>query len=386
MAMLQRTAGIGLTPRWRSSPEPRPGGGEQARRATAAGSGEQRRWIVLWGVVLAIGLVTLTMTSAAQEPRQALRQEAACQSLTPAAVGGPMPENPNVMVLRWLGHTNYEIAYRGTVILMDAYYERTPGNHPIGVTPGEFTRADAIVIGHPHFDHISDAATVARQTGATVIGASAGSEVVRRLGVPDDQIATVTGIGDEPFEFGGFTIQPVLGHHNVIRTRVPDGYLNEAAAAIDDASLQPPLTTAELQQSDAIRARGSRDPGIAARGTIGYLLSFFDGYRVMYVDSPGPVTEHQRRIAQEIQGVDIALLPFYARDAGIPPLLELVRLFRPETVLLGHHDGPGVAKWASIVPAALEIRGELPETRTLEPLYRAPVCVNTTTKDIFIGQ
>lgn len=346
-----------------------------------------RSWAFVWAAALALGLFGLGLTSpAAQENRQALRQEPACQSLMPAAAGGPMPESPDVMVLRWLGHTNYELAFRDTVILMDAYYERIPGNHPIGVTPRDFTRADAIAIGHPHFDHISDAATVATQTGATVVSASIGSALVRTQGVPDEQITTVTGSGDERLEFGGFTIQPILGRHNVIATTVPDGYLEQAGAAIDAASLQPPLTAAELTQAEAIRARGSRDPAIPTSGTVGYLFSFDSQYRVMYVDSPGPITQAQRQMAQEIPGVDLALLPFVARDAGIPPLMDLVRLLRPGTVLLGHHDGPGVAKWASFVPAALEIRNALPQARTLEPLYRAPVCINTTTKDVFIGQ
>ena len=242
------------------------------------------------------------------------------------------------------------------------------------------------MIGHPHFDHISDAATVARRTGATVIGASTASALVRTQGVPDEQITTVTGNGDEKLELGGFTIQPILGRHNVIAITVPDGYLEKAGAAIDAASLQPPLTAAELTQAEAIRARGSRDPAIPTSGTVGYLFTLDNQYRVMYVDSPGPITQAQRQIAQEIQGVDLALLPFVARDAGIPPLMDLVRLLRPGLVLLGHHDGPGVAKWASIVPAALEIRGEFPQARTLEPLYRSPVCINTTTKDVYIGQ
>jgi L-ascorbate metabolism protein UlaG (beta-lactamase superfamily) len=341
----------------------------------------------MWAcAILTAGVLCLASVASAQGGRAVLVQEPACQTLTPAAAGGPMPKDPNVVVLRWLGHSNYELAHRDSVILMDAYYERLPGNHAIGVSAADLKRANAIVVGHAHFDHIADAATVARQTGAMVIGAASAGTLVQGLGLPARQVRTVTGSGSETIEFSGFVVQPVLGHHNTIATTVPEGYMEKAAAAIDAASLQAPLTEAEQKQAEAIRARGSRDPEIAAKGTIGYVFNFRDAYRIAYVDSPGPITDAQRRVMQNLPGVDVALLPLVARDAGIPPLMDLVRLFKPTTILLGHHDGPGAAKWASIIPAAHEVRRQFPKTRTLEPLYRTPVCINTATKDVFIGQ
>lgn len=342
---------------------------------------------LLWSAALALVLFGLGQTTAAaQDIRQALRQEPACQSLTPAAAGGSMPMSPDVMVLRWLGHTNYELAYRGTVVLLDAYYDRIPGNHAIGVAAQDLTSANAILIGHAHFDHISDAATVAMQTGAAIVGASLSVDLLRAQGVPDEQITTVTGTEPEPIEFSGFTVRPVLGQHDVPSTSVPADYWEKADAAIEAVSLVPPLTAAEQERADAIRARGSDDADIATQGTLGYLFTFDNQYRVLFVDSPGPITPAQQQLAEGITGVDLALLPFVGRDAGIAPLVELARLFRPGTVLLGHHDGPGLAKWPSIVPAALEIRDALPETRTPEPIYRTPVCINTVTKDVFIGR
>ena len=350
------------------------------------GSGSKHRRALLWAAAFALGLFALGLTMSAQGTRQALLQEPACQALTPAAAGGAMPMDPDVLVVRWLGHTNYELAYRGTVILLDAYYERIPGNHAIGITPADLKRANAILIGHAHFDHISDAATVATQTGAAVIGASFSSDLIRLQGLPDEQITTVTGAEQEPIEFNGFTVRPVLGQHHVMAASVPPGYWEEADAAVEAVSLVPPLTAVEQERAEVIRGRGSDDAGIETQGTIGYLLTFGDQYRLLFVDSPGPTTAAQQQLAQTIAGVDLALLPFVGRDAGIDPLVNLVRLFRPATVLLGHHDGPGLAKWASIVPAALAIRDAVPEARTPEPLYRVPVCINTVTKDVFIGR
>lgn len=314
---------------------------------------------------------------------QNLSQEAACRTLTPAAIGGPMPKNQNVVVLRWLGHTNYELAYRDAVILLDAYYDRGPGSHPIGVAPKDFKRADAILVGHAHFDHISDAATVAQRTGAPVVGATFGSDVVRKESVPEKQIRTVA--GGEKLQFKSVSVQTALGHHNVIATTVPEGYLDKVQKAMAEASLQQPPTPADQQQLDAIRARGSRDPKIATEGVITFLLTFGNNFRVVFANSPGPVTDGQRQLMQQIPGVDIALLPLFQMDAGIPPILELAKLFKPGTVMLGHHDGPGTMRWTASFLAANALRDTLPTTRTLDVLYRTPVCFNTANKEMFVG-
>jgi glyoxylase-like metal-dependent hydrolase (beta-lactamase superfamily II) len=95
----------------------------------------------------------------------------ACKSLVPAAMGGPTPGDKNSIVLRWLSTSNYELAFRDQVILLDAYFEQGPRSRPTGIVPGEVKKTDAIFIGHPHFDHISDVGPVAQRTNARVIGA-----------------------------------------------------------------------------------------------------------------------------------------------------------------------------------------------------------------------
>ena len=77
-----------------------------------------------------------------------------------------MPKDRETVVVRWLGHTNYELVYRDNVFLLDSYYDRLPRSHPIGVSASDIKKATALFIGHPHFDHMSDAAVVAKQTGA----------------------------------------------------------------------------------------------------------------------------------------------------------------------------------------------------------------------------
>jgi L-ascorbate metabolism protein UlaG (beta-lactamase superfamily) len=322
-------------------------------------------------------------TSAAQGTHQAMQQDPACQVLTPASTGGPLPKDPSTAVIRWLGHTNYELVYQGNVFLLDAYYERVPRSHPIGVVARDFTRATALFVGHPHFDHMSDAATVAKQTGTTVIAAAAAGEVLTKGGLPARQFKAVK--GGEMLQYPQVTVQAVLGHHNVIATTVPAGFLDKQEAALQVAALQEPYSDAEAKQAEGLRARGSRDPSIATTGVINYLFTLGNDFRVMFADSPGPVTDAQRAVMQQLAGVDVAMLPYVSFEAGIPPLLELVKTFKPATLFLGHHDGAGTMLWASNYPPANAIRRASPGTRTLDVLYRTPVCFNTTTKEVVIG-
>ena len=333
----------------------------------------------------ACALLAACATLAAQSGNPALPSEAACQTLVPASVGGPMPRNASVAVIRWLGHSNFEIAYRDTVILADAYIDRVPGSHPIGVLSKDFKKVDAILVGHAHFDHIADAPTIAKQTGAMVVGASMGNDFLKKDGLPDVQIRTVTGTGGEHLEVKGILVEPILGHHNVIATTVPPDYQAKVQTAMTAAALVQPLTEAEQQQTDAIRARGSRDPGIAAAGTIGYLLTLGTDFRIMIADSPGPITDFQRQAMQRVGGVDVGLLSLVSMDAGIPPLVEMVRTFKPKSLFIGHHDGAGTLRWASTFLPAMAIRDAAPAARVLEVPYRTPVCYNTTTKEMFVG-
>jgi hypothetical protein len=65
----------------------------------------------------------LTVSISASGTTQMPTDEAACTSLTPAAVGGPLAAD-SVITFQWLGTTNYELAHGNTIVLLDAYYDR----------------------------------------------------------------------------------------------------------------------------------------------------------------------------------------------------------------------------------------------------------------------
>src|SRR3989442_7311414 len=103
------------------------------------------------------------------------------------------------VTLDWLGVATFRLTVGERVIFLDAYMDRVPAAPPVGLSAGEVRRADYVLVGHSHFDHLWGAERIARQTGATVIGSH---ETVRLLhdqdGIPEAQLMAVA--GGEPIE------------------------------------------------------------------------------------------------------------------------------------------------------------------------------------------
>lgn len=69
--------------------------------------------------------------------------------------------------ITWLGHSSFHLRTPGGLhVLFDPWYTGNP-SFPEGRKP---TTADVILVSHGHSDHITDAAAVAKATGATVVG------------------------------------------------------------------------------------------------------------------------------------------------------------------------------------------------------------------------
>ena len=146
----------------------------------------------------------------------------ACQM--PAMLGGPVESRPDILTIRWLGTANFELSFGGRVALLDCFYDRGPRMRPLGFRPDEVVRADQIFIGHPHYDHISDAAQVAAQTGATVIGHPIASQMMMREGLPERQTLGLTGMseGGDPVELADYRARLIHGFHLVSEADEPD--------------------------------------------------------------------------------------------------------------------------------------------------------------------
>ena len=56
--------------------------------------------------------------------------------------------------LEWLGVSTYRLVVDDLVIFLDAYIDRNPLAPPVGIQVVDVQRADYVLVGHSHFDHL----------------------------------------------------------------------------------------------------------------------------------------------------------------------------------------------------------------------------------------
>jgi L-ascorbate metabolism protein UlaG (beta-lactamase superfamily) len=304
-------------------------------------------------------------------------RDSACSAATLVSTGGPPPHNARTLVVRWTGFSNFELAYRDKIILLDAFIDRGSNYPPLGFAANDVKRADVIIIGHGHFDHMADAASIAVRTGALVVGAPVTTEKLLSQAVPQTQIRTVTGKHGEVLQFDGFTIEPILARHGQ-----PDPSITEVMErALNTISQKP--TPAQEADDRAIRSRGTSDPRVIREGTIAYVITLDDGFRIVYRDSGGHPTNQERQAMARIGSVDLAIVALSAEF--LPSLtaqraLEHMTLYKPDVFMPAHHDAAfsGHAPlWRATEPVFQAIKDANPNIVTVSRGYREPVCFNT---------
>ena len=95
--------------------------------------------------------------------------------------------------LDWLGVSTYRLVVDDLVIFLDAYIDRNPLATPVGMTVSDVQRADYVLVGHSHFDHLWGAERIALQTGGTIIGSHESVRLMEIEGVPNRQLVAVAG-------------------------------------------------------------------------------------------------------------------------------------------------------------------------------------------------
>jgi L-ascorbate metabolism protein UlaG (beta-lactamase superfamily) len=139
---------------------------------------------------------------------------------------------PDDVRVVWLGTAGFAIEYRGSVVLIDPYVTRASlGSLLVSVRPDReaiarhASRADAIIVGHTHFDHALDVPEIARRTGAIVFGSRSAAALCRAGGVPPDRVDVVerdSGSAPVEREVGPFAMRFIpSAHSRFLLGRVP---------------------------------------------------------------------------------------------------------------------------------------------------------------------
>ena len=298
----------------------------------------------------------------------------ACLSDQLVSVGGAFPKDRHTLAIRWTGYSNFELAYNGHVLLLDAYFDRGSEYPPLGFKAADVRKADVILIGHGHYDHMSDAASVGIRTGATIVGAPITVARLQTQSVAARQLRTVTGRGGERLEFPGFTVEPILARHGE-----PPATLTAAFGRALQTAVEPPTAQQTAEQASII-ARGTSDPRIVAEGTIAYLITFESGFRILYRDSGGKVTDYEKAAAQRVGPVDLAIVATsasYVTTLIVEQALEYVHTYNPSALMPAHHDAASTSLWRPTEPIFQAIKDERPNVVTISKGYREPTCFRT---------
>ena len=172
-------------------------------------------------------------------------------------------------------------------------------------------KADQILIGHGHWDHLMDIPYIAKKTGPMVIGSESHANLLRAYGVPEGQIVQVK--GGEHMQFDGYTIEAFPSVHSMGGTKkyaVPGHVVSVPSA--------PPTKLGDLPEGD----------------TLIYVLTIGGKYSVFLMSSGN-------YIERAIAGLrpDVALIaPLFSNNthAFTPRLVKALNY--PKIVLPTHWD------------------------------------------------
>jgi hypothetical protein len=110
------------------------------------------------------------------------------------------------ITIEWFGVATFRLRIDDLVVFLDGYMDRVPSAPPVGLSSEDVDRADFILVGHSHFDHLHGAQHIAKNTGAKIIGSNETARVMRERGVPKDQLVRVQG-GDRHRLADGVTVR-----------------------------------------------------------------------------------------------------------------------------------------------------------------------------------
>ena len=332
-------------------------------------------------MVIAAASVAFASSALAGDPGDprltAASPEAACNSLTMASTGGPTIKDKKTLLVRWMGFTNYELVYGDHVILLDQWYDRAGTQYKdLGFSPSDVTRADLMLVGHGHYDHMADTARVGSQTNAPIIAAPITVAKLLTQPVNPAQLIPVTGTTGEVLNFPGIgiTIQPILGRHGQ-----PPAFTGAFGTAYKAGAPVP--TPSQASALATILARGSSDPNITTQGTIAYIFTFEDGFKLAWRDSGGVMTDYEKQVLAEIGPVDVLLGAVAANviaESQAKILLPMLETYRPAVYIPGHHEEEVGGKVdRATEPLFQYAKNEFPGMITISKEFKEPTCFDT---------
>jgi L-ascorbate metabolism protein UlaG (beta-lactamase superfamily) len=285
------------------------------------------------------------------------------------------------ITLDWLGCATFRLTINDLVVFLDAFMDLPPGAPDTGMNTSKVDKADFIVVGHSHFDHLWGAERIARNTGATVIGSHESIRLMRDEEVPEEQCIAVAG-GERIKLSDEVLVRVFPSQHSCIWARMsaPD------EPCLGDMGLTLQERQANLAQRFARRDQSANEAQRAYRaqnrqrprgegGALAYLFETPEG-SVLYKDTSGHWTGILRDLRPDVallaaagrgnidgEPIQGSLSQFIAREAD---------LLRPRRIVLSHHDNwmpPVTRPHVDVAPIREELARHAPYTELVEMTY-----------------
>jgi L-ascorbate metabolism protein UlaG (beta-lactamase superfamily) len=230
---------------------------------------------------------------------------------------------------------------------------------------------------------------VGKQTNAKMFGAPPTTEWLKMNGIPDGQL--VTWKGGESQKFNGFTITAIHARHAGGRPDPVNKMMTLYAQLVPEFYGRA-QTADEKAAEQRLQRRGAGGPRIDSEGTLTYLITFDNGYRIAYTDTAGDVTSEQKAAFANSPRTDIGIVAYTGRfnaTAQNETSMPIVDTFKPRIVLPSHHEdetGVGAHYDMPIYPLGLAVRAKYPDAQTIDPLYLSALCFDTQSKEFLVGK
>lgn len=284
--------------------------------------------------------------------------------------------------LDWYGCATFRLTLGELVIFLDAYIDRVPSASGTGLRADDIDRADWIVVGHSHFDHLWGAERIAKRTGATIIGSHETVRIMEKEGVPLEQLLPVSG-GERIRLSPDVTVAVYPSLHSCVWTQ-KGGMHQPDEVCLGDlwvtyqermARMQEVIQgVASLGLEALLHLQASNQDVRGDGGSFVYLFETPEG-SLLYQDTSG----HWSGILHDLRP-DVAILAAAGRANidGEPiqgTLAQFVAqqadLLRPRRVILDHHDDwlPGFSVPTRIEPIRDAMALRTPRTELVELGY-----------------
>lgn len=250
-----------------------------------------------------------------------------------------MSDAATSVTIEWFGCTTFRVRAGDLTIFFDTYLDKAPGVMSAGLRAADVDQADFLFISHARFDHVFGADTIARATGAIVVGNYETVRLMRDNGIPAGQIIATAG-GDTVDCGHGVTIRALPSQHSSLYAAASPDSGNECLGDLAISAAERQARTEEIfaflaTMSDEHRAffeRAGKSSSTYDGGQLAYLLESPAG-SVLVTASSG----YWRGIFQTLRP-DVAILGASGRPVvdGEPYQGSLADFLADETALLGH--------------------------------------------------